>query len=66
MFKKGHTKVQALLNSGSKVNAITPAYAAILGLRVCSTKVGAQKIDGSMLSTHSMILANYQVKTRFF
>lgn len=40
-FKKGHTKVQALINFDSKVNAIIPAYAAVLGLRICLTDVRA-------------------------
>ena len=30
-----------------------------LELRICSTDVGAQKIDGSTLSTHNMVLANF-------
>ena len=38
---KGHTTVQALLDSGSKVNAMTPAYAAVLELRIRSTIVAA-------------------------
>ena len=68
---KGHTTVKALLDSGSEVNAMTPAYAAVLGLRVRPTDVGAQKIDGSTLSTHGMVLATFQVedkhgRTRFF
>ena len=37
------------MDSGSKVNAMTPAYASKLGLRVYHTNVGAQKIDGSIL-----------------
>ena len=40
-FKKDSTEVQALLDSGSEVNAMTPAYAAVLGLHVCPTDVGA-------------------------
>ena len=47
-FRKDKGKdVLALLNSGSKVNAMTPAYTAYLGLKVRVTDVGAQKIDGS-------------------
>ena len=48
---KSHTIVQALVDSGSEINAITSAYAAILRLRVCPTNVGAQKINRSMLLT---------------
>lgn len=58
-FKKGYTKVWVLINSSSKVNPITTPYAAILKLRVCSTNVGSQKIDRSMLLTQSMVLANF-------
>ena len=43
--------VLALLNSGSELNAMTPAYVAHLGLKVRMTVVGAQKIDGSSLAT---------------
>ena len=46
MFKKGQTAVQALLASGSKINVITSAYAAVLRLCVCFIDVEAQKIDG--------------------
>ena len=68
---KGHTIVQALLDSGSEVNAITPAYAAVLGLLVCPIDIGAQKINRSMLSTQGMVLAIFQLedkqgRTRFF
>ena len=39
--------VLALLNSESKVNTMTLAYAAQLGVKVQKTDVGAQKIDRS-------------------
>ena len=68
-FKK--KEVQALIDSGSEVNVMTPAYTLKLGLQVYRNDVGAQKIDGSTLQTFRMILANFQVedklrKTRFF
>ena len=59
-FKKN--KVWALINSSSKVNAMTSAYASKLGLRVCRTNIGAQKIDGSTFKTFKMVLANFQVE----
>ena len=37
--------VLALLDSGSKVNTMTPAYAAHLGLTVRVTNIGVQKND---------------------
>ena len=61
-FRKDKGKnVLALLNSGSEVNAMTPAYTAHLGLKVRITDVGAQKIDGSSLATYSMVIAAFQV-----
>ena len=70
-FKKSEVQVQALLDSGSKVNAMTPGYALKLGLKVRPTNVGTQKIDGSILETFEIVLASFQVedvleKARFF
>ena len=58
-FKKDCIEIQALLDSGSEVNTMTPAYAAKLGLRICLNDVGAKKIDGSTLSIYCMMLANF-------
>lgn len=58
-FKKGHTKIQALINSDSEVNVMTSAYAAVLVLHVCLTDVVGQKIDGFTLPAHGMVLANF-------
>ena len=63
-FKKDHTEVQALLDSGSKVNAMTPAYTAELGLRIRPTNVRAEKINGSTLSTHGIVLAHFQLEDK--
>lgn len=48
-FRKDFADVGALLDSGSDVNAMTLAFASKLGLKVCSTNVEAQKIDGFTL-----------------
>ena len=56
-FKK--KEVQALIDSGSEVNAMSPAYASKLGLKVYHTDVRAQKIDGSTLETFGMVLASF-------
>ena len=53
--------VLALLDSGSKVNAITPAYTAHLGLKVRVTNVSVQKIDGSSLATYGMVITAFHV-----
>ena len=67
---KGAT-IRALIDSGSEVNAMTPAYAKQLGLQVRKTDVGAQKIDGSSLRTFGMVIAGFQIedklgRARFF
>ena len=64
-------QVRALLNSGSKVNAMNSDYARKLGLKIRRTNVEAQKIDGSALETFGMVIADFQVedkasKPRFF
>ena len=65
-FKKdAHgTQVQALIDSDSEVNAITPAYALKLGLQVHHTNIKAQKIDGSTLKTFGMVLASFQMEDK--
>ena len=63
-FRKDTAEVKALIDSGSEVNAMTPTYAAKLGLKVRHTDVGAQKIDGSTLETFGMVLASFQVEDK--
>ena len=53
--------VLALLNSGSKVNAMTLAYTAHLGLKGRVTNVDAQKFDRFSLASYSMVIAAFQV-----
>ena len=67
----GKQSVQALIDSGSEVNAMHPDFAKKLGLQVLSTNVGAQKIDGSKLDTFGMVIASFSVedkkgRSRFF
>lgn len=61
-FQKDIAKVKALFNSDSKFNAITPAYALKLGLKICHTNVQAQKIDGFTLKMFGMVLASFKVE----
>ena len=61
---QGQEQVRALLNSGSEVNAMSPAYAKRLGLKTWKTNVGAQKIDGSALETFGMVIADFQVEDK--
>ena len=49
--------IQALINFGNKINAMTPSYAKKLGLRTQKTDIKAQKIDGSLLKTYEMVIA---------
>ena len=58
-FRKGIAGVRTLVNSGSKINAMTPAYAAKLVLKVQITDIGAQKIDGFTLETFRMVPADF-------
>ena len=64
-------QIRALLNSGSKFNALSLAYAKRLGLKTRKTNIGAQKTDGSALEIFGMVIADFQVedkdgKPRFF
>ena len=63
--------VSALLNLGSEVNAMYPAFAERLGFVVQTTNVGAQKIDSTTLETYGMVVIVFSVtnqanKVRFF
>ena len=53
--------VLALLDLGSKVNAMHPAFAKNLGFVVQTTNVGTQKIDGTTLETYGMVVAAFLV-----
>ena len=53
-----------MLNSGSEINAMNPAYAKRLGLKTQKTNVKAQKIDGSALETFGMVIADFQVEDK--
>ena len=59
--KDKNKDILALLDSGSKVNAMILAYAAYLGLTIRVTNVSAQKIDRSSLATYSIVIAAFQV-----
>ena len=60
-FQKDELTIWVLINSGSEINTITPAYAINLGFKVWRTNVGAQKIDNSLLATYRMVIAAFQV-----
>ena len=63
--------VEAVIDSGNEVKAMTPAFVAKLGLSTRPTGVGAPKIDGSPLATYGMAVAAFSLqnslgKVRFF
>ena len=60
-----------MLDSGSKVNAMNPAFAQKLGFHIRKTNVGAWKINGFALETFEMVIADLEVedksgRSRFF
>lgn len=57
--KDKKNEMRALINSGSKINAIIPAYTLELDFKVRQTHVEAQKIDNSTLKTFNIVLASF-------
>ena len=70
-IKFRNKSVLVLFDSGSKVNAVYPAFAKELGLPIRPTDVGVQKIDGTTLETYEIVVAAFSVedkanRVRFF
>ena len=63
-FKKDKIQVQALVDSGCEVNAMHSSFVKQLGLPIQPTDVGAQKIDGTTLDTHEMVLTVFSVEDK--
>ena len=63
-FQESQEQIKALLDSGSKVNAMSPTYVEKLGLKTWKTNVGAQKIDGFALKIFKMVIADFQVEDK--
>ena len=57
-------EVRALINSGNEVNVMNSAFAAKLSLSICSTSIGAQKIDSSALKTYGMTIAGFLIQDK--
>lgn len=55
-------KVKALIDSNSKVNAMTSAYAAKLRLSIWKTSVETQIMDSITLKTYDIISAKFIIK----
>ena len=63
--------VLALFDLCSEINAIHPAFVERLGLVVQTTNIGTQKINGTTLETHGIVVAAFSVtdqadRVRFF
>lgn len=56
--------MKALIDFGSKVNTMTRSFATKLRLKVQLIDIGAQKIDGSIFETFSIVLASFQVEDK--
>ena len=51
----------ALLDSGSEVNVMHPAFAKRLDLVIQTTNVGVKKIDGTTLEIYRIVVAAFSV-----
>lgn len=54
-------QVEILIDSHSKINEMTPAFAAKLDLIPKTTKFNAQKIDSSLLETYNIISVRFSI-----
>lgn len=63
-LKKNQAEVQALLDFGSDVNAMTSAYTTKPDLKVWLTNIKAQKIDDYILEMIGMVLASFQINDK--
>lgn len=63
-FWKNTADIEGLIDFSSKVNAMIPAFAFHLGLKVWHTNVGTQKIDGSTLKIFRMALARFWIEDK--
>ena len=57
-------EVQALIDSGSEVNVMIPAYTSKLDLQVHRIDIRAQKIDGSTFEIFGIVLARFQMEDK--
>ena len=62
--KNEDKNIRALIDLGSEVNAMHPAYTTNLGFYAKKINVGAQKIDGPYLDIFEIVIADYLVKNK--
>lgn len=60
-FWKNLSKIKTLIDLGSEVNTISPAYVKKLGFRMQKTNVDAQKIDKSCLNIFEILIASLSI-----
>lgn len=58
-FQKDLHETKVLIDLGNKINIMTLAYAAKLDLKIQKTNIKARKIDGFILITFEIVLANF-------
>lgn len=61
-FQEDQAEVKTFINSGTKVNTMTPSFTAKQGLKPMSINVSVPKIDGSLLETYGMTLVVFSVR----
>ena len=57
-------QTEALLDTRSKVNAMSQAFAHQLGLAIQKTNVGAQKIDGTTLENYEIVVSTFSISDK--
>ena len=57
--QKSQKQVKALLDSGSKINTMSPVYIKKLDFKTWKINVKVQNIDGSILATFGMVIADF-------
>ena len=53
-----------MLNSESKVNVMSQAFTQQLGLKICMTNVGAQKIYSTTLETYGIVVFTLSISDK--
>lgn len=57
--------IQALIDSNNEINAMTLTYAEKLGYQVWRTWINTQKIDGTTLVMHKIVIANFLLQDKY-
>ena len=53
-----------LINFASKINVMTPTFAAKLGISIRATGIGIQNFDGFALKTYGMVIAGFSIQDK--